>query len=405
MLARRSWLVVAVACVCVGFGVAAVKAPPASADAGSWVAEKLVSGAGSGAGDAALGGLMAHAGLDPTTEALKEISAHLTQLSNQIKDLQATSDRTLRAVLDASLIGRYDVLEVSNVTKLQEDFACYVDAKKEKDRREACRARFKSLANAQHLATAAGKYNDLLANPHTTIVESYAKTLAVGTDDPFYTPQDQDRVGRFYDYLDDLQVAATTLSIEARTLVATEEGPEKLSTAEAVNKLEGESLEAHRAAQRVRNPLEKIPGTLETNLALWIDTTTQRGQRDFWSAVHARWDGTRLWVLPSKPQLLSMVKGRGDKTVKRYLVVDADMGEALAGVPESGPTGQLWTSTPAYCNFGELEGPQCRDAVSTNNAYVRAQPAPHDSTEPRFYSFLVTPMNDKERDRYRFLLK
>ena len=159
------------------------------------------------------------------------------------------------------------------------------------------------------------------------------------------------------------------------------------------------------AAQRVRNPLEKIPGTLETDLALWIDTTTQRGQRDFWSAVHARWDGTRLWVLPSKPQLLGMVKGRGDKTVKRYLVADAGMAEALAGVPEFGPTGQLWTSTPAYCNFGELEGSQCRDAVSTNNAYVRAQPALQDSTEPRFYSFLVTPLNDKERDRYRFLLK
>jgi hypothetical protein len=384
------------------FGASAVEAPGASADgAAGWVAGKLASGAGGAAADAVIGNLMAHAGLDPTTNELKAISSHLTQLSDQIKAIQESTDLTLKAVIQASLAGRSDLLEISNVTKLQGDLACYTDEKNDAKKRETCRDRFKSLASEKQLATAAGKFNDLLSNQHTTIVETYAMTLVDGKD-PFFTAEDLEKTKKFYDYLDDLQVAATTLSVEARNLAASEVGPAELGRAEAVGAAEGETLEERRAAQRARNPLEKLPGTLETNLDIWLDPTTRRGPRDFESAVRIHWDGGRIWRLPSEHELLDMVKHRGSRTVKAYLVEKAGLGDALADVAEFGPTGQLWTSTARGCaqNF---EGAGCRDAVSTNNAYVRTYP--ENSAEPKLFSFLVTHLTPQDETRYGFLLR
>lgn len=147
MFVKKGWGALCVVCVCLLFGASAVEAPAASANGGgaaSFVAGKLLSGAGAGAAEAVVGNLMAQAGLDPTTNALKEISAQLAQLSNQIKDLHATTNRALKEVLDASFSGRYDELDISKISKFQSDYACYLDARKSQVERNDCRARFKA---------------------------------------------------------------------------------------------------------------------------------------------------------------------------------------------------------------------------------------------------------------------
>ena len=97
-----------------------------------------------------------------------------------------------------------------------------------------------------------------------------------------------------------------------------------------------------------------------------------------------------------------MVKDRGDKTVKKYLIDDAGMASTLANVDEFGPRGEFWTSTKANtCGLKYLL--LCRQTVSTNNAYVRDHATPLDSSEPKFFSFLVAGLSDQERTRYQFL--
>lgn len=401
MSANRSWRGVAVICMCLVFGACAVEAPSASADgAAGWVAGKLVSGAGGAATDAVVGSLMAHAGLDPTTNELREISGKLTQLSNQIKDLQSTSNKILRAVLDESFSARYESLDISTISKFQGDYACYLDAAKEPAEREACWSRFAAWAPSARLSSAVDKFNDLLMNPKTTIVEAYAKSLVATR--PFYTLQDHKKVVEFFHYLDDLQVAATVLSVEAENLVAASKGPEAMRTAHAVALLEARTLVQRRAEQSARNPLATPVGVLDVQLGLWLDPHQQRGRRDFWEAVHL-WDGKRPWRLPTESELLNMVKERGNKTVKAYLSQDAGMGHALADVPESGPTGELWTSS-SNC-FNHFGAKICHNTVSTNNAYVRAYETPRDSSGPKFYSFLVSGLWDEEREQYAFLLR
>ncbi len=399
MLARRGWRGVAVICVCLVFGACAVEAPAASANGGaaSFVAGKLFSGIGAGAGEAVVGNLMAQAGLDPTTNALKEISEQLNKISNQIKDLQATSNRTLKEVLDASFAGRYDQLEISTITKFQSDYACYLDRTKSQVERNDCRARFKAQAQSAHLWSAADKLNDLLQHPKTTIVEAYAKSL-VGVS-PFYTVADQKQVADFFEYLDDLQVSATVLSVEAENLAASEKGGTAVQEAQAVSRREAKTLEERRTAQLARNPIAQAPGSLDTRSKLWLDPQA-RGRRDYGSAAQA--SGT--WRLPTLNELLEIVKDRGDRTVRRYLIEDAGLGSALADVAEFGTTGEFWTSSsgPRCLFFG---GAQCHETVSTNDAYVRAYRSPSDSTEPKFYSFLVAPLDHQEIERYAFLLK
>jgi hypothetical protein len=340
---------------------------------------------------------MAKAGLDPTANALSEISAQLTQLSNQIKELQGTSDKTLREVLDASFAGRYDELEISKITKFQEDLVCYLDPHKGLVAREACRTRFKRQAPSAHLWNAANKFNDLLLNPKTTIVEAYAKSL-VGTR-PFYTVEDQTRVTEFFTYLDDLEVTATTLSVEAENVVAAEEGPEAVTETWETSKLEAETLARRRTDQLARNPVTAIPGPLDTRQKLWLNTSG-RGLRDYWSAAQVN----GAWRLPTEPELLTMVKDRGETTVRKYLIDEAGMGTAFANVAEFGGSGELWTSTEDT-GCVRLFGSPCHKAVSTNDAYVRLKLTPHGSTEPKFYSFLVADLSAHEKSRYAFLMK
>jgi hypothetical protein len=401
MFAKRAWQGVCVACasVCLVFGALAVEAPAASANGGAagFVAGKLLSGVGSGAGEAVVGNLMAQAGLDPTTNALKEISEQLNKISNQIKDLHSTTNRALKEVLDASFSGRYDELDISKISRFQSDYACYLDASKGQVERNDCRAHFKAQVQSAQLWTAADKFNDLLLHPKITIVESYAKSL-VGTR-PFYTVEDQKKVAEFFSYLDDLQVAATTLSVEGENLAASEKGGAAVEEARAVARREAKTLEERRALQLARNPTSSTPGVLDTVSKLWLDTQA-RGRRDYWSAEQA--SGT--WRLPTLNELLGIVRDRGGKTVRKYLIEDAGMGIALADVAEFGTTGEFWTSSADRCRL-LLFGQACHEAVSTNDAYVRFYRTPPGSTEPKFYSFLVSGLSDKDHERYGFLLK
>ncbi|HEX3360751.1 MAG TPA: hypothetical protein VHS74_07150 [Solirubrobacterales bacterium] len=374
------------------FGAVAVEAPAASATPASFIAGKLASGAG----EAVMGKLMAQAGLDPTANALSEISAQLTQLSNQIKELKGTSDKTLREVLDASFAGRYDQLEISTITKFEEDYVCYLDPRKALATRETCRTRFKRQAPSAQLGTATDKFSDLLMNPKTTIVEAYAKSL-VGTR-PFYTVEDQKKVTDFFTYLEDMEVMATTLSVEAENVIAAGEGPEAVKEVWEVAKLEAETLSRRRASQLARNPVAPIPGPLDTVQKLWLNPSV-RGFRDYWSAAQV--NGT--WRLPTGPELLAMVKDRGDRTVRKYLIDEAGMGTTFANVPETGESGEFWTSTEYPCLW--TFGATCHLTVSTNNAYVRAKPTAHGSTEPKYYSFQVAELSAHDQSRYGFLLK
>ena len=67
-------------------------------------------------------------------------------------------------------------------------------------------------------------------------------------------------------------------------------------------------------------------------LKLWI-STSGRGLRDYWSAAPSG----GMWRLPTTRELLDMVKDRGDKTVKKYLIDAAGMASTLADVDEFGP--------------------------------------------------------------------
>src|SRR6185437_8943097 len=148
------------------------------------------------------------------------------------------------------------------------------------------------------------------------------------------------KVTDFFTYLDDLQVEATTLSVEAENIVAAEEGPEAVKEAWETSKLEAETLTRRRTDQATRNPVAPIPGPLDTVQKLWLNTGG-RGLRDYWSAAQ----GNGTWRLPTEPELLAMVKDRGETTVRKYLIDEAGMGTALANVPEFGESGELWTST------------------------------------------------------------
>lgn len=392
-MANGSWRAVCVVCICVVFGAVTIEAPAASATPASFVAGKLASGAG----EAVMGKLMAKAGLDPTTNALSEISEQLTRLSNQIKELQGTSDKTLREVLDASFAGRYDQLEISTITKFQEDLVCYLDPHKALTTREACRIRFKRQAPSANLWNVANKFNDLLLNPKTTIVEAYAKSL-LGTR-PFYTVEDQRKVTEIFTYLDDLDVTATTLSVEAENLVAAGEGPEAVREAWETSKLEAGTLAQRRSDQLVRNPVAPIPGPLDIAQKLWLNPT-ERGLHDYWTAAQVN----GIWRLPTQPELLAMVQNHGATTVRKYLIEQAGMGTALANVAEFGESGELWTSTDVPSCLTLYGGP-CHLAISTNTAYTRIKYTPHGSTVPKYYSIQVADLSAHEKGRYAFLLK
>ena len=390
-MARGRWRATCALCIGLVFGAVAMEAPVASATPASFVAGKLASGAG----EAVMGKLLAKAGLDPTANALKEISAQLTQLSNQIKELQGTSDKTLREVLDASFAGRYDELEISKITKFQEDLVCYLNPHKVQSEREVCRLRFKRQSPAADLWNVANKFHDLLLNPKTTIVEAYAKSL-LGTR-PFYTLEDHKKVTEMFTYLDDLEVTATVLSVEAENVAAVAEGPEAVNDAWEISKLEAETLARRRADQLLRNPVAPIPGPLDVTQKIWLNPI-ERGLLDYWSAAHVN----GIWRLPTEPELLTMVKNHGSTTVRKYLIEEAGMGTALTHVAEFGETGELWTSTEIpHCAV--IYGGPCHIAISTNIAYPRLKVTPHGSTHPKYYSIQVADLNHHEQSRYAFL--
>jgi len=380
-------------CTCLVFGVAVVEAPVASATPASFVAGKLASGAG----EAVMGKLMAKAGLDPTANALSEISAQLTQLSNQIKVLQATTDKTLQEVLDASFVERYDQLEISKITKFESDLACYLDPHKSASVREACRIRFKRQAPSADLFSVAGRFHDLLVSPKTTIVEAYAKSL-LGTR-PFYTVEDQRKVTDMFTYLDDLEVAATVLGVESENVIAATEGPEAIEDVWTISKLEAELLAERRVEQLARNPVAPIPGPLDVAQKLWVNPT-ERGLHDYWTAAQVH----GIWRLPTQTELMAMIQHHGATTVRQYLITQAGLGAALAHVAEFGESGELWTSTEvAACTA--LYGVPCHVAISTNVAYGRVKLTPHGSAVPKYYSIQVAEMNAHEKTRYAFLLR
>jgi hypothetical protein len=388
-MAIGRWRAVCVVWICLAFGAVAMEAPAASANPATFVAGKLASGAG----EAVMGKLMAKAGLDPTTNALKEISAQLTQLSNQITELQGTSDQTLREVLDATFAERYDQLEIGAITKFQADLVCYLEPHQPPTMRESCRAHFKRQASSVQLASAADKIHDLLVNPKTTIVEAYAKSL-LGTR-PFYTVEDQKKVTEFFTYLDDLEVTATTLSVEADNLAAVEESPLAVKEAWEASKRDAETLALRRTGQLARNPVAPIPGPLDVIRKLWLNPA-ERGFHDYWTAAHVN----GIWRLPTEPELLAMVRNHGATTVRKYLIEEAGMGTALANVAEFGESGELWTSTEVV-----VHGIPGHFAVSTNLAYTRFKLTPHGSTVPKYFSIQVADLNAHEKSRYAFLLR
>jgi hypothetical protein len=375
------------------FGAVAVEAPVASATPASFIAGKLASGAG----EAVIGKLMSKVGLDPTANALKEISGQLTALSNQVKELQATSDKTVREVLDASFIARFDKVNVATITKYQEDLVCYLDPHKALAVREPCRARFKKQAPSADLRGAADTIHDLLQSPTTTIIESYAKSL-VGTS-PFYTVEDQKKVTDFFTYLEDLEVTATTLSVEAENVVAAQEGPQAVAETWEISKREAETLAQRRTAQIARNPIAPIPGPLDVVQKLWLNPA-ERGLHDYWTAAQVH----GIWRLPTQPELLAMVQHHGATTVRKYLINEAGMGTALAHVAEFGESGELWTSTEAASCLA-IYGAPCHLAMSTNIAYTRIKLTPHGSTVPKYYSIQVAELSPHEHGRYAFLLR
>jgi hypothetical protein len=390
MVAKGRRRAVSVVCMCLVFGAMAIEAPTASANPASFLAGKLASGAG----EAVLGKLMSHAGLDPTTNGLREISAQLTQLSNQIKELQGTNERTLNEVLDVSFNQRYDHLGITKINKAEQDFACYLNPHIDLTTREACRARFIRQAGAADLWDEANTFNDLMAKAETTIVETYAKSL-LGTR-PFYTVADQKKVTEFFTYLDDLQVAAKTLSIEDESIDAAAEGPEAVRIAWGVAQLEAKDLSRDRAIQLARNPVAPIPGPLDVSQKLWLNPAP-RGLHDYWTASQVN----GIWRLPTEPELMGMVRHHGPTTVRKYLINEAGMGTALADVAEFGESGELWTST----EIPSIYGPPYHLAISTNTAYTRLKLTPHGSLVPKYYSIQVADLTPHEKSRYAFLLR
>jgi hypothetical protein len=297
-------------------------------------------------------------------------------------------------VLKGAFDTRFDQLDISTITKFEGDIACHVDASRSQGERDGCRARFKSQAVGAQLWRIADKFNDLLTNPGSTIVQAYAKRL-LGTR-RFYTVGDQKKVDDLLLYLDDLQVSATMASVEAENLDAVGKDPAAVAQAEATAGAESRTLEGRRDKQLNLNPTFPNPGVLDTRRKLWLSTSWQ-GQ-----TTHPFEKVGGTWHLPTVDEVLNMVQDRGNKTVKTYLVEDAGMGNALARADEFGPQGELWTSTSASsCGFVILA---CWKAVSTNNAYVRTyNTSIKAGGGPKLFSFLVSGIDAQERTRYQFL--
>lgn len=372
-----------------------VATPGASAQGNplvSALAGKLLDGVGSGAGSAVVGALISNIGLDPTTNALNQISQQLEALKQQINALQATADKTLATILSSTFDSRLDNLKITTIEKLQDDYDCWVDKSKTQTQRDACRAHFKAQASPAELAQIINTFNDLLDSRGTTIAQAYAQKL-VGAG-RFYTQADQKHVTDFYTYLDSLQVAAVLFYAEAVNADAAGKSQADQEAAMAIAQREVDFLRQHRAKQLARNPVDALPGALSVEQRLWINPQA-KGLLTYYEASKDATDFGR-WQLPSQQELTVMVQGRGNKTVKAYLSQDAGMADGLQDVAEYGDTGEFWTSTacPKLTLFINL----CQLAVSTNDAQVRFH-----GRDQRFYSIYVSPLDQAELSHYSFL--
>jgi hypothetical protein len=367
---------------------------PAQADGlAGWAAGQLLSGAGSGAASAVLGTLMAQAGLDPTTNALKEIDSKLTQISQQITSLQATANVTLTTLLKSTFDIRIDALQITKIKLLEDDIACWGDAARPLRERVGCRDNFRTNAVPSDLNSVVGVYNDLLDGVSTTVVQAYARSLAGAT--RFYTQADQQQVIDLYTYLDDLQVAATVEYAEAVNLAAVNNDTDR-ETALANAEHERDAVDKNRADQAQRNPVSQIPGALDLTQRFWIYPTA------FGPLQHAGSEKYRdRWRLPTTDEFASLASGRGNMTVKAYLSHDAGLETGLRNVPEYGDSGEFWTST-RYKNpfFAFIANPcsNCYETVSANDAQVRAHPETQ-----QFYVLFVSPLTEAETKHYGFL--
>ncbi len=393
---RPRRLLVAFLATAAAFCATTVAAPvaPAQADGlAGWAAGQLLSGAGSGAASAVLGTLMAQAGLDPTTNALKEIDSKLTQISQQITSLQTTANATLTTLLKSTFDIRIDALQITKIKMLEDDVACWADASKTQTERLGCRDNFRTNAVPSDLNTVVGVYNDLLNGVSTTIVQAYARSLA-GTR-RFYTQADEKQVIDLYTYLDDLQVAATVEYAEAVNLAAVTSSSDQ-ATALANAEHERAAVDKNRAEQVARNPVAQIPGTLDLTQRFWIYPSA------FGPLPHAGNDKyLERWRLPTADEFASLTSARGDKTVKAYLSQEAGLEYGLRNVPEYGDSGEFWTSTKFVNPFAMFVSNPCSSCyltVSTNNAYVRAHPE-----TDKFYVLFVSPMTDAEAKHYSFM--
>jgi hypothetical protein len=367
---------------------------PAGSSPASWVAGKLLEGAAGGVANAVVGNLMSQAGLDPTTNALGQISSQLAALSGQISALQSTADATLTAVLQTSFNIRMDQLPLKSIRDAESDI---YKSTKETDpaMRTALRNHFESIAAAANFNLVVDKFDDLL-NPATTgtmtVVQHFAKSL-VGQK-RFYTPLDQFQTDRVFDFLDGMQVAADTNYIEHLYIV-------NPTTAPGIAKIEAEQLRTQRAAQIARNPDYSgfrdtngdYRGALDLKQRIWIRNLPQT-----FSQGHPGLGLNQLQLL-SVPQFDSIAATRGDKTLWAYLKDDAGLTTAMVFVPEFGETGEFWTATNCDRNIG-----YCRLTVSTNNAYVRSVDYPRDWTGPKRYVLEYGGLTAADQARYRFLL-
>jgi hypothetical protein len=351
-----------------------------------------LSGAGSGAASAVLGNLMAQAGLDPTTNALKEIESKLTQISQQITSLQTTANATLTTLLKSTFDIRIDALQITKIKMLGDDIACWDDAGKTHAERLGCRDNFRTNAVPSDLNTVIGVYNDLLDGVNTTVVQAYARSLAGTT--RFYTQAEEKQVIDLYSYLDDLQVAATVEYAEAVNLAAVDKSTDQ-ETAFANAKHERDAVDKNRAKQVERNPVSQIPGTLDLMQRFWIYPSA------FGPLPRAGNDRyLDRWRLPTADEFASLTAARGDMTVKAYLSREAGLESGLRNVPDYGDSGEFWTSTKYVNPFAMFVAPcsNCYLTVSTNNAYVRWHPE-----TDKFYVLFVSPMTDAELKHYSFL--
>jgi len=382
---------------------------PGGQTAAAFVSGKLLEGAGSAAAGAVIGMLMSQAGLDPTTNALKEINAKLEQLSAQISALQQTTDKTLNELLQEKFQNKITFLPFTTIRSVQSDLQAYT-AETSPNIKEAYK--LKVIDDAKNFNAVVDAFNDVM-NPTApgtlSVVQLYAKTTLFQK--RFWAIHGQRETEKLFDYMDGMQVAAATAYSEYLFLSAPADRDPAVTLERA--KLEAKDLRAQRAGQIARNEIPtQTPsywsgGVIDIDQKLWIRNSPINREQGGQTGAQVRG-----WGLPTVAQLHSIVAGRGDKTVKRYLAEDLGLTTAMDGVPEFGVTGELWTNdsvasptgcgtlffNSSLCQCGH-DGRWCLRAASTNNAYVRVKEfCCSNDAGPKLYVVQVQPLTAYQPD-------